>query len=160
MAGRQHTYRISLEWTGNAGAGTSDDRSYSRDHTIRAGAKPTLPGSSDPAFRGDPARWNPEELLVAALSACHQLAYLHLCATHGITVTAYRDEAEGEMVENADGGRFTRVVLKPKVLVRAGDDVGLAARLHHDAHQRCFIASSVNFPVACEPNIAEEAAGT
>ena len=160
MAGRKHTYRISLEWTGNTGTGTSDYRAYSRDHTIRAGAKPALPGSSDPAFRGDSARWNPEELLVAALSACHQLAYLHLCATHGITVTAYRDEAEGEMVENADGGRFTRVVLKPEVLVRAGDDVGLAARLHHDAHQRCFIASSINFPVACEPNISEEAAGT
>ena len=161
MAGRQHTYRTSLEWTGNAGAGTSDDRSYSRDHTIRAGAKPALPGSSDPAFRGDPARWNPEELLVAALSACHQLAYLHLCATHGITVTAYRDDAEGEMVETADGGgRFTQVVLKPEVLVRAGNDVGLAARLHDDAHQRCFIASSVSFPVACEPNISEEAAGT
>jgi organic hydroperoxide reductase OsmC/OhrA len=161
VAGRQHTYRTSLEWTGNAGAGTSDYRAYSRDHTIRAGAKPALPGSSDPAFRGDPARWNPEELLVAALSACHQLAYLHLCARHGITVTAYRDDAEGEMVENADGGgRFTRVVLKPKVLVRAGDDVGLAARLHDDAHQRCFIASSVDFAVACEPNISEEAART
>jgi len=99
-------------------------------------------------------------LLVAALLACHQLAYLHLCATCGITVTAYRDEAEGEMVETADGARFTRVVLKPEVRVQAGDDVGLAARLHHDAHQRCFIASSVNVSVACEPNISAEAART
>jgi len=159
MAGRQHTYRTTLEWIGNKGTGTSDYGAYARDHTIRAGSKPALPGSSDPAFRGDAARWNPEELLVAALSACHQLSYLHLCATHGIVVTAYRDEAEGVMAENAEGGgRFTRVVLRPQVLVRAGDDLGLAERLHHDAHERCFIASSVKFQVACEPTVSAEAA--
>ena len=104
MPGRQHTYRTTLEWIGNKGSGTSDCRAYGRDHTIHSGIKPAIAGSSDPAFRGDPGRWNPEELLLAALSACHKLAYLHLCATYGIAVTAYRDEAEGVMVEDPEGG--------------------------------------------------------
>jgi organic hydroperoxide reductase OsmC/OhrA len=155
MAGRQHTYRTTLEWTGNRGTGTSDYRAYGRDHTISCGSKPAIAGSSDPLFRGDPARWNPEELLVTALSACHQLSYLHLCAVNGVAVTAYRDEAEGVMAETPEGGgRFTRVVLRPQVVIRPGDDLGLAERLHHDAHRLCFIASSVNFPVACEPTVS------
>lgn len=155
MAGRQHTYRTTLEWTGNKGMGTSDYRAYGRDHIVSAGEKPAIAGSSDPVFRGDPDRWNPEELLVAALSACHQLAYLHLCASNAIAVTGYRDDAQGVMVESPDGGgRFARVVLRPRVTVGAEDDLSLAERLHHDAHERCFIASSVNFPVECEPSIS------
>jgi organic hydroperoxide reductase OsmC/OhrA len=151
---RQHTYRVIVDWTGNRGPGTSSYEGYARDHTISAGAKPAIAGSSDPAFRGDPARWNPEDLLVAALSGCHQLWYLHLCADAGIAVVTYRDQAEGTMVEGPQGGKFTRVVLRPKVTVRPGDDTELAKRLHHDAHVRCNIANSVNFPVECEPDIA------
>src|SRR5690348_899974 len=120
---REHLYRVAIEWTGNRGTGTSDYGAYGRDHTIRAGAKPPIPGSSDPAFRGDAARWNPEDLLVAALSACHKLWYLHLCAVNGVAVLAYRDEAIGSMVEDtATGGHFTRVVLRPHVTVRPSDD--------------------------------------
>jgi len=151
----EHHYAVDVEWTGNQGTGTSGYRAYGRDHSISAGAKPAIPGSSDPAFRGDPARWNPEDLLVASLSACHQLWYLHLCADAGIGVLAYRDHATGTMVEDSatGSGRFIHVVLHPQVTIRAAEDAGLAHRLHHDAHARCYIASSVNFAIEHEPVI-------
>jgi organic hydroperoxide reductase OsmC/OhrA len=152
---KTHTYAVNLEWTGNTGAGTSGYRSYRRDHELTAGdAKPPISGSSDPAFRGDATRWNPEELLLAALSACHQLAYLHLCADAGIVVTAYTDRAEGIMQETTGGGgHFVRVTLHPRVTVAAGSDAAKAHELHHAAHELCFIANSVNFPVEAEPEI-------
>ena len=152
MTGRTHSYHLTIRWTGNRGTGTSSYSAYSRDHVIDASGKTPIEGSSDPAFRGDPARWNPEELLLAALSACHKLWYLHLAAEAGIRVSAYEDRAEASMVENPDGsGHFTAAVLRPRVTVRPQDDLALAARLHHEAHRFCFIAASVNFPVTCEP---------
>jgi organic hydroperoxide reductase OsmC/OhrA len=152
-----HRYQTSLRWTGNRGTGTSGYRAYGRDHEITAPGKPVLPGSSDPAFRGDRVRYNPEDLLVASLSACHMLQYLHLCAAAGIVVTAYEDEAEGTMEETPDGGgHFTEVVLRPLVRVAAGSDPAAADALHERAHHLCFIASSVNFPVRCEPRVAVE----
>ncbi|CAG9164739.1 OsmC family protein [Cupriavidus pinatubonensis] len=154
MADREHHYRVSVEWTGNKGSGTSGYRAYARDYVIRSGAKPVIPGSSDPSFLGDAARWNPEDLLVASAAACHKLWYLHLCADAGIVVLAYVDDAEGTMIE-AQSGRFTRIVLRPRVTVRAGDDLELAARLHHTAHEQCFIANSLNFPVLCEPTFEQ-----
>jgi len=152
---RSHRYTVTVEWTGNRGEGTAGYRAYDRAHRISCGDKPVLEGSSDPAFRGDAARWNPEELLVASLSACHQLWYLHLAAEAGVVVTAYVDAAEGEMAEAADGGgAFTRVTLRPRVTVAAGDDAArLARQLHEEAHRLCFIARSVNFPVLCEPEV-------
>jgi organic hydroperoxide reductase OsmC/OhrA len=151
--GRRHRYAATVEWTGNLGKGTGSYRAYSRDHAISVEGKPTIVGSSDPVFRGDAARHNPEDLLVSALSACHMLSYLHLCAVSGIVVTAYADHAAGEMRETADGGgRFTAVVLRPRVRISAGDP-DLAKALHEKAHDLCFIASSVNFPVKCEPEI-------
>ena len=152
---KTHRYTVVVEWTGNTGAGTSGYRSYERRHEISAGTqKPPIPGSSDPAFRGDPARWNPEELLVAALSACHKLSYLHLCADAGIVVTAYVDHAEGMMEETSDGsGHFQRATLRPQVTVAPGSDIVRARELHHEAHAKCFIANSVNFPVEVEPEI-------
>jgi organic hydroperoxide reductase OsmC/OhrA len=151
---KTHRYGITVEWTGNTGTGTSAYRAYERRHEIAAPGKPSIPGSADPAFRGDPARWNPEELLVASLSACHKLWYLHLCAVAGIVVTSYVDRAEGEMEETADGsGRFRRVVLKPAVTLAPGMDAALARALHAEAHAKCFIANSVNFPVAHEPDV-------
>jgi organic hydroperoxide reductase OsmC/OhrA len=154
---KTHRYEVTVEWTGNTGTGTSSYRSYERRHEISAGSqKPAIPGSSDPAFRGDNARWNPEELLVAALSACHKLSYLHLCAVAGIVVVAYVDYAEGVMEETADGGgQFQRVVLHPRVTVTAGADLTKARALHHDAHALCFIARSVNFPVEHEAEVIE-----
>lgn len=153
MAHGEHQYRITVQWTGNRGSGTSSYRDYDRSHTIRAGIKPDILGSSDPAFRGDPARWNPEELLVASVSACHKLWYLHLCADAGIAVLAYVDEAEGTMIEGPERGRFTQIVLRPRVTIRAGDDRERAERLHHAAHEKCYVANSVNFPIRCEPAI-------
>lgn len=155
MAGsREHGYRVQVAWTGDLGTGTSDYRAYSRAHEISAEGKPVLPGSSDPAFRGDPSRYNPEEMLVASLSACHMLWYLHLCADAGIVVTGYVDRAEGSLAATPDGGgRFSEVVLRPLVTIRGAADQELAASLHERAHERCFIASSVNFPVRCEPRV-------
>jgi organic hydroperoxide reductase OsmC/OhrA len=142
-----------VRWTGNTGAGTATYRSYERAHEISAEGKAAIAGSSDAAFRGDRTRWNPEELLVAALSSCHQLAYLHLCAVAGIVVVDYVDHAEGWMEETPDGaGQFTRVLLRPKVMVSGGDLVK-AKELHHEAHEKCFIARSVNFPVENDPEV-------
>lgn len=153
-----HRYRVDVEWTGNLGTGTESYRGYERSHDIRVPGKPTLAGSSDAAFRGDAARHNPEDLLVAALSSCHMLAYLHLAATAKVIVTAYSDIAEGMMETDADGGRFVEVVLRPTVTIRAASDAAKAAAMHAAAHHACFIASSVNFPVHCEPRIVVEAA--
>ncbi|WP_454690314.1 OsmC family protein [Achromobacter aloeverae] len=158
MAHGKHIYRVSVQWTGNKGSGTSGYREYGRDHLIRAGAKPDIPGSADPAFRGDAARWNPEDLLVAAASACHKLWYLHLCADAGVRVLSYVDDAVGAMADDPAGGRFTDIVLRPRVTIAAGGDAELAARLHHAAHEKCYIANSVNFPIRCEPVIDIESA--
>jgi organic hydroperoxide reductase OsmC/OhrA len=157
VAGKRHTYRVTVDWTGNRGLGTTSYSGYGRDHTIGADGKPTIAGSSDPAFRGDQGRWNPEDLLVASISACHKLWYLHLCATSGISVVSYRDEAEGTMLEEPNGaGRFVSAVLRPKIVIRSGDDIQKASRLHREAHEYCFIANSVNFPVILEPLITED----
>lgn len=148
MVGREHHYFVAVRWTGNTGTGTSGYRDYGRGHEISADGKPNIEASSDAAFRGDRARWNPEELLLAALSSCHQLAYLHLCAVAGIVVLEYDDHAEGWMVATPDGaGQFTRVLLHPRVTIAAGGDKAKALELHHEAHAKCFIARSVNFPV-------------
>ena len=149
---REYHYRITTKWTGNLGTGTSDYRAYSRDHEIKiAGKSAPLPGSADAAFRGDPARYTPEELLVASLSACHMLWFLHLCADAGIVVTEYEDAASGAMSENADGcGEFRRAILRPRSVITDSARIADAMALHTRAHQLCFIARSVNFPVEHE----------
>jgi organic hydroperoxide reductase OsmC/OhrA len=155
---KQHNYELQIEWTGNTGEGTKTYRSYSRDYTVTMQGKPPLLASSDPSFRGDPARHNPEELLVASLSGCHMLSYLHLCTANKITVLEYRDTAHGLMEENGDGSaQFTRVTLHPTVKISASDDQAKATSLHAQAHHMCFIARSVNFSVECAPTILEEA---
>jgi organic hydroperoxide reductase OsmC/OhrA len=151
MATSRHTYRTSLHWTGDRGTGTSSYRDYDRAHVVSSGDRPPIPGSSDPAFRGDPTRWSPEELLVASLSQCHMLWYLHLCAVAGVVVKGYEDEAEGVMVAGERGGRFERVVLRPVVTLADPAVEEQARALHADAHAACFIASSVSFPVEHEP---------
>src|SRR5262245_51011700 len=158
MADREHTYRVHVQWTGNRGHGTRSYRDYGREHTISAAAKPDIAGSSDAAFRGNAERWNPEDLLVAAASACHKLWYLHLCADAGVVVSAYTDDAVGTVLDSPQRGRFTRIVLHPRVMIGAADDAALAAHLHHEAHARCYVANSVNFPIECEP-VVERAGG-
>ena len=157
MATKTHTYRTEVVWTGDRGVGTRGYRDYGRDHDIVAEDKPTIPGSSDPAFRGDAARWNPEALFVASICACHQLWYLHLCADAGVVVMAYADRASGEMIETDDGdGRFASVTLRPHARLAAGADVAKAAALHETAHGLCFIANSVKVPIAIEPSFEIE----
>ena len=153
---REHHYSVEIVWTGNTGQGTRNYKAYERTHEIRCGQKPSIPGSSDPAFRGDPTRYNPEELFVAALSSCHMLWYLHLCADAGIAVVAYQDRAEGTMIETATGGRFTKITLYPAVKVT--DSAERAQALHRQAHQFCFLANSVNFPVEVQATTGRETA--
>jgi len=151
---RSHRYATTLTWTGNAGAGTAGYRGYERAHAIAAEGKPAILASSDPSFRGDPARWNPEELLLASISSCHQLWYLHLCAVAGVVVTAYRDEATAVMVEDeTGGGRFESATLRPQVTIAAGSDPDKAMALHHEANAKCFVANSLNFPVGHEATV-------
>ena len=154
---KEHIYETALVWTGNLGDGTKAYKGYSRAHEISIAGKPIIVGSSDPHFNGDASRYNPEELLVAALSACHMLYYLHLCADFGIVVTNYRDGATGKMIETTNGGgHFTEVVLKPRVVISKESDAEKAHELHHKAHELCFIANSVNFVVRAEPEISIE----
>ncbi len=151
-----HIFRTNLKWTGNQGSGTVGYQAYSRDHVISIEGHPDIPGSSAPQFRGDPSRYNPEDLLVASLSACHMLWYLHLCSATKIVVTEYTDQAEGIMKLEAGGsGRFTSVTLHPCVTITADSDESRAIELHREAHRLCFIANSVNFPVAHKPEITK-----
>jgi organic hydroperoxide reductase OsmC/OhrA len=150
-----HQYQLTLRWTGNTGAGTSDYRGYRRDHEVRAEGKPAILGSSDPGFRGDAGRWNPEELLVASLAQCHMLWYLHLCAAGGVVVTGYTDTPVGTMAMDpaGGGGQFTGVLLRPAVTVADPSMAAKARALHDEIGALCFIARSVNFPVRHEPTV-------
>lgn len=147
----QHHYQATIKWTGNKGTGTDHYKNYERSHEISIENKPDISGSSDPAFRGDKTKHNPEDLLVSSLAACHMLWYLHLCSEAGVTVVDYTDHATGIMVETSTGGRFTEVTLHPLVIVTAKEMVEKANELHKKAHELCFIANSVNFPVYHKP---------
>ena len=149
--GKTHHYALQVQWTGNTGSGTSNYRDYERDHEIIIPGKPILYSSSDPSFRGNPNRYNPEELLVASLSSCHMLWFLHLCAEAGVIVTDYGDNPVGTMAQTSDGGgQFTEVTLRPDVTVSEEAMSAQLPALHHRANQLCFIARSVNFPVRHE----------
>ncbi len=151
-----HTYEVTVGWQGNRGTGTSDYRSYGRENRIAAVGKANIEGSADRAFHGNPERWNPEELLLAALSQCHLLSYLHVAASHGLIVTAYTDAATGTMEQTSNGGgHFVSATLRPVVTIEGGDNPNeqraLAQSLHEEASAKCFIAASVNFPIKHEP---------
>lgn len=150
----EHHYAVGLEWTGNRGAGTETYRGYGRDHILSAKGKPAIEGSADHTFHGDADRWNPEEMLLAALSQCHMLSYLHVAVSKGIVVTAYRDAAVGTMKQNNDGGgQFVSAVLRPVVTIADPAMAQAAQDAHHEASIKCFIAASVNFPVVHEPTV-------
>ncbi|HET8878118.1 MAG TPA: OsmC family protein [Arthrobacter sp.] len=151
----EHHYALTVTWTGNLGEGTSSYRGYSRDHDVAIPGLPVLQGSADPTFRGDPARYNPEQLLLAALAQCHMLSFLHVAVKHGVVVTGYEDRAEGLMRTNRDGsGQFESVTLRPGVRTAAPLPAETLAELHREANALCFIARSVNFPVRHEPAAA------
>jgi organic hydroperoxide reductase OsmC/OhrA len=151
----EHRYELTTTWTGNRGEGTTGYRTYDRAVTIEIEGKPTILGSSDKPFRGDPARWNPEDMLLAALSECHLLSYLHACVAAGVVVVSYRDHATGRMREDGrGGGAFVDVVLRPEVVVADAGMLEAAQAAHAQANAWCFIANSVNFPVQHEPTIS------
>lgn len=147
----KHNYKLTIKWTGNKGTGTSSYRAYDRNHIILIDGKPTLEGSADPTFHGDKTKHNPEDLLVASLSACHMMSYFHVCVKAGVTVVDYQDNASGTMLTEGDGGRFSEVILNPIVTITDASQVDLANELHKKANELCFIANSVNFPVGHNP---------
>lgn len=154
MNGREHHYSSSLTWDGNRGEGTATYAGYGREFRVEIDGKPPLHGSADPAFRGDAAKVNPEDMLLAALSSCHMLSYLALCARERIAVLEYRDDARGVMTEDGrGGGRFTSVTLRPVVTIADVSHRERAMELHHRAAELCFIASSCNFPIHHEPEV-------
>jgi organic hydroperoxide reductase OsmC/OhrA len=145
-----HRFAASLTWTGNRGTGTSATRAFGREHVVSVAGKPDIHGSAARVFHGDVERWNPEEMLIAALAQCHLLSFLYVATRHGVVVTAYADEASGVLATSPDGsGRFREVVLHPSVTYAAQPDD--EAALHAEAHRLCFIANSVNFPVTISP---------
>ena len=145
---KEHTYSATVTWTGNKGEGTTDYKAYTRHYDITCDGKPVIRGSADPGYMGDATRHNPEDMLLAALSACHMLWYLHLCAVSKVVVTAYEDTAKGVMQTNPDGSaEFTSVTLKPRITITPESDVAMAESLHEKANAMCFIARSVNFTV-------------
>ncbi len=152
---KEHSYAASLTWTGGAKGPLRDYAGFSREYTVEIAGKPPLIGSADPLFKGDPALHNPEDLLLAALSACHMLTYLAVCARAKIEVVSYEDQASGIMVLTGGGGHFAEVALRPRVVVAPGGDLAKARALHKDAHAQCFIANSVNFPVGNDPQVIE-----
>lgn len=150
----EHRYSVRTTWTGDRGTGTSGYRDYDRAVTVSIDGKPDLLASSDKPFRGDPSRWNPEDLLLAALSECHLLSYLHACVGAGVVVVGYEDDATGLMVEDGrGGGAFREVVLSPTVTVADASMADAATAAHAQANEWCFIANSVNFPVRHEPTV-------
>jgi organic hydroperoxide reductase OsmC/OhrA len=151
--GKQHHYQVQVTWTGAAAGGTRGYAGYSREYRADFLGKPSITGSADPAFRGDPKLYNPEDMLVLALSACHMLSYLALAALEGLEVVAYEDSAGGTMQQEGRGGRFVEVTLRPRVTLAPGADRARAEALHEEAHKACFIANSVNFPVRHEAEI-------
>lgn len=149
---KQHNYKLTIQWTGNTGTGTSHYKEYERSHSILVENKPAIEGSSDPAFRGDKTKHNPEDLLVASVSACHMLWYLHLCSVNGVVVTDYIDNATGTMVETENGGgRFTEITLRPAVTVSNTSMIEQANELHTKANELCYVANSLNFAVHHQP---------
>ncbi len=149
-AGEAHTARI--VWTGDLGQGTRSYRGYARTWEVRTPGKPVIRCSNDPMLGGDPGLANPEDMLLAALSACHMLWYLHLASAAAIVVRAYVDNPVGVGETSADGaGRFVSATLHPRIAVEAGADLGVARGLHGEVHRYCFISRSVNFPVVCQP---------
>ncbi|WP_106477464.1 OsmC family protein [Phytohalomonas tamaricis] len=153
-SGIEHEYSVKTVWTGNKGEGTSDYRAYNRNYELQVDGKVVISGSAHPAFLGDPTLHNAEDMFVGALSTCHMLWYLHLCADAGVVVTDYVDQAVGMMaIERKGSGYFSEVTLHPRISITAESDRDKALALHEDAHRFCFVANSVNFPVRCEPEI-------
>lgn len=145
----KHHYSVNIKWTGNKGSGTENYKNYNRDFNLAVQGKTDILGSADSAFLGNKTKHNPEDFLVSAVSSCHMLWYLHLCAESGVIVTDYRDCARGIMEENGiEGGKFTEITLNPVVIVTDKKMIEKASELHSKANELCFIANSLNFKIS------------
>lgn len=153
---KRHDFEPKIAWTGDRGEGTRSYRGYDRTWRVETPGKPAIECSNDPMLGGDPSLHNPEDMLIASLSACHMLWYLHLASEAGLVVRGYTDEpvGEGESAPNGSG-RFIGAVLRPRIEVELGSDLKRAEAIHHEIHKVCFIARSVNFPVRYEPVFVE-----
>ncbi|SMH34935.1 Organic hydroperoxide reductase OsmC/OhrA [Rathayibacter oskolensis] len=156
----EHDYAVSVVWQGDRGTGTSGYREYGRQTVLSAEGPESILASADKPFRGDTDRWNPEQLLLAALAQCHLLSYLHVAVKNGVVVTGYADDAVGRMVQEGEGGRFVSVTLRPRVRVAEESMIEIAQTLHAEASRLCFIANSVSFPVGHEPTTVAGDAST
>ena len=152
---KEHHYTINIKWTGDEGKGTKDYKSYNRNHSISNPSKYSeILGSSDPSFRGDKTKYNPEDLFLSSIASCHMLWYLHLCSVNQIVVTSYSDNATGTMEESKNGsGKFKEVTLHPLVTIQDEHQIKKAAELHSQANEMCFIANSCNFKIGHESKI-------
>lgn len=160
MSDRAHTYESHLLWEGNRdGGGTSSYATYGRNYRVRVAGKPDLLGSANPRFRGDAGLHDPEDLMIAAVSSCHMLSFLALCAREHVAVVAYEDSATAVLRVEADGsGRFEQITLHPRVTLASAVDLDKLARLHDKAHAQCFIANSCSVPIAHQPSAVVAAA--
>jgi organic hydroperoxide reductase OsmC/OhrA len=153
MATNAHLYEARLTWTGNTGAGTSGYERYSRAYRVAIEGKPELRGSASAAFRGDPAIHNPEDHFLAAISGCHMLSYLALCARRGVNVVAYEDNARGLLRLSGGSGAFEQVTLHPVVTIQDRALEALAMELHDEAAECCFIANSCSVRIGHRPEV-------
>ncbi|HEX4044742.1 MAG TPA: OsmC family protein [Gammaproteobacteria bacterium] len=154
---KSHPYQVVVSWSGARHGTTTSYTAYSREFTISNKGKQDILGSADKMFRGDPNLYNPEDLFISTIASCHLLWYLHLCAEKSIHIMSYIDEASGHLKINADGsGQFNEITLHPQVIIANKQHIELATQLHEQAHKKCFIANSVNFPVACKPHVTAE----
>ena len=143
-----HNYRAAIIWSGNQGSGTSNYKDFERSYHIQIENKATILGSSDPAFRGDRTKHNPEELLLAAVSSCHMLWYLHFCSENKIIVTDYIDNATAILEETERGnGKFIAIALHPTITITEKSMIEKATELHAKANEYCFVANSLNLIV-------------
>ncbi len=144
----EHEYVSRLVWKGNLGNGTSTYAGYSREYMVSVDGKPDIRGTADPMFRGDPDLHNPEDLFIAAISSCHMLSYLALCALKGVSVAAYEDRATAILALDSNrNGSFEEVTLNPVVTIADSSTEALAIKLHDEAHDLCYIARSCSVPI-------------
>ena len=146
-----HTYTSRLSWRGSTGVGYD---AYDRTHRVATPpADHELALSADPAFLGQPALTNPEQLLLAAASSCQLLSFLAMAARSRIDVLSYDDDADAVMPEDVRPVRITRITLRPRIVVAAGADLAKARKLVGRAHGACYIANTVNAEIVIEPVI-------
>jgi organic hydroperoxide reductase OsmC/OhrA len=145
-------FNVGLTWLSQNKNFTYNE--YSREYTIHAEGKPELIGTAAPEYKGSHEHYNPEDMLIASLSACHMLSYLALAANSKIQVLSYQDQAEGSLIKDGMSMKFNEVILKPHVVISQDSDQEKALSLHDKAHHICFIANSVNFSVLIQPQIA------